>query len=156
MLETLEPLANIATSIAVAFAAWQLVLSHRQAVTSFEDSLAKEYRDIAAMLPTKALLGEQLSEEEYAEHFDEMYHYLDLCNEQVFLKQVGRVSNKTWTFWKDGISSNLRRPAFERAWSEIAARSSGDFSELRSLFPPKPFPQSPNNLIHATSEDARA
>lgn len=136
MLEILSALANVGTAIAVLVAAWQLVLSHRQAVTTFEDSLAKEYRDIAATLPVRALLGEPLSESEYADKFDEFYRYFDLCNQQVFLWQAGRVSDKTWAFWRDGISSNLKRPAFASAWSEVAARSNGDFSELRCVFPP--------------------
>src|SRR5258706_14203113 len=98
MLETLSALSNIATAAAVVVAAWQLVLAHRQSVTNFEDSFAKEYRELASELPTKALLGEPLTEEEYAEHFDELYHYFDLCNEQVFLRSIGRISEKTWNF----------------------------------------------------------
>lgn len=139
MLEIVSALANFATAAAVIVAAWQLVLTHRQSVTNFEDTFAREYRELAAKLPTKALLGEPLTEEEYVKHFDEMYHYFDLCNEQVFLRNLGRISEKTWNFWKDGIASNLKRPAFERAWAEIAARANNDFSELRALFPPKPF-----------------
>ena len=140
MLEVLSALANIATACAVVVAAWQLVLSQKQAVTTFEDSLAKEYRDIAATLPVKALLGQTLSESEHIEKFDEFYRYFDLCNQQAFLKQSGRVSDKTWQFWLEGIASNLERPAFERAWSEVAARSNGDFAELRALVLPKPLP----------------
>jgi hypothetical protein len=136
MLEILSAVANVATAIAVICAAWQLLLSQRQAVTAFEDALAKEYRDIAATLPVKALLGEPLTEEEHVKSFDEFYRYFDLCNQQVFLHQTGRVSASTWKFWQEGIASNLRRPAFARAWSEISDRSNGDFSELRSLFPP--------------------
>ena len=139
-IEVLAALANIATATAVVVGAWQLVLARRLSITNFEDTFAKEYRELAARLPTKALLGEELADVEYADHFDEMYHYFDLCNEQAFLRSIGRVSDKTWIFWKDGIASNLRRPAFERAWSEIAARANDDFSELRELFPPKPYP----------------
>jgi hypothetical protein len=134
----LSDIANLATAAAVIFAAGQIWLSKKQAVTAFEDSLAKEYRELAARLPTKALLGEPLTDEEHADSFDEMYHYFDLCNEQVFLKQANRISEKTWKFWEDGMKSNIGRPAFERAWSEIAARSESDFSELRSIIPPKP------------------
>src|SRR5512135_2892944 len=111
-IEVLAALANIATAAAVVVGAWQLVLARRLSITNFEDTFAKEYRELAARLPTKALLGEELTNEEYADHFDEMYHYFDLCNEQAFLRSIGRVSDKTWTFWKDGIASNLRRPAF--------------------------------------------
>lgn len=138
MLELLSAIANVATAMAVIVAAWQLVLSKRQAITTFEDSLAKEYRDIAATLPVKALLGEPLSDGEQVDKFDEFYRYFDLCNQQAFLRQTGRISDKTWEFWLDGIGSNIRRPAFARAWSEISQRSNGDFSELRELFPPGP------------------
>lgn len=142
---TFSDLANIATAVAVIFAAWQIWLSKKQAVTTFEDSLAKEYRELAARLPTKALLGEPLNDVEHAESFDEMYHYFDLCNQQAFLAEAGRISKKTWKFWKDGITSNIGRPAFDRAWSEIAARSSGDFTELRAIVSPRPQMQ-PNAL----------
>ena len=136
VLNILSALANVATAVAVMVAAWQLVLSKRQAVTTFEDSLAKEYRDIAATLPVKALLGEVLDDSVHIDKFDEFYRYFDLCNQQVFLRQSSRVSDRTWQFWQEGIASNLKRPAFSRAWSEVAARCNGDFAELRSLFPP--------------------
>jgi len=136
MSDTLSTISSIATAVAVIVAAWQLWLAHRQSVTTFEDSLAREYREIAASLPTKALLGEELSEEEYKEHFDEFYHYFDLCNEQAFLHQRGRIRRSTWKFWHDGMASNLKRPAFKRAWNEICERSNSDFSELREIFPP--------------------
>lgn len=135
---TLSDFASLATAAAVFFAAWQIWLTKKQSTTAFEDSLAKEYRELAANLPTKALLGDTLTDEEHSKSFDEMYHYFDLCNQQAFLADTGRISEGTWKFWKDGIRSNIRRPAFERAWSEIAARSSGDFTELRAITPPKP------------------
>lgn len=137
MLNLLSAIASVATAVAVIVAAWQLMLSRRQAVTAFEDSLAKEYRDLAAKIPVKALLGKPLDDAEFSDCFDTLYHYIDLCNEQAFLKNSGRISKATWAFWRGGIASNLRRPAFARAWSEIAAGSVGDFTELRAEFPPK-------------------
>lgn len=138
---TLSDFANVATAMAVIFAALQIWLSKKQAMTTFEDSLAKEYRELAARLPTKALLGEPLTDVEHIDRFDEMYHYFDLCNQQTFLANNGRISKDIWKFWKDGITSNIRRPAFERAWSEIAARSNNDFTELRAIVPPMPYVQ---------------
>lgn len=121
------------TAAGIFLAAWQLRVTKRQAITSFEDTIAREYRDLANLLPTTALLGEELPDAEYEQAFDELYHYVDLCNEQVFLRQLGRIRRQTWIFWRDGIRSNLRRPAFHRAWSEISQRSNGDFAELRRL-----------------------
>lgn len=121
------------TAAGIIVAAWQLRITKRQAVTTFEDTIAREYRTLANLLPTEALLGEELSEEKYQKAFDELYHYFDLSNEQVFLRQRGRIRRQTWAFWRDGICSNLRRPAFKRAWEEISRRSDGDFGELRRL-----------------------
>jgi hypothetical protein len=133
-LALLKILAEIATSIGVAFAALQLWLSHKQAVTAFEDSVNREYRDLAAELPIKVFLDDgSLSDEEYHEAFDKLYHYFDLSNEQVFLRQIGRVSQRTWTFWCDGIRSNVKRAAFSKAWGDIDKRIGGDFRELRRL-----------------------
>lgn len=137
MTTTLSDIASVATALAVIFAAWQIWLSKKQATTAFEDFLSREYRELAGRLPTKALLGEPLTDSEHEESFDEMYHYFDLCNEQAFLAGKGRISGVTWKFWRDGILTNIRRPAFERAWSEVARRSGGDFSELRAIAPPK-------------------
>lgn len=145
MVEYISMIADIAAAAALFVAAWQLVLVSNQNVTSFEDSFAREYRELVAKIPTKVFLNDPLTEDEYIQYFDEMYHYIDLCNEQAFLRKSGRISEKTWIFWKDGIASNLRRPSFERAWSEIAHRANGDFSELREIFPPKVFSQAPVN-----------
>lgn len=89
IIETLAALANIATAAAVVVGAWQLVLVHRLSVTNFENTFSKEYRELAAKLPTKALLGEEFTDDEHAKHFDEMYHYFYLCNEQAFLCSLG-------------------------------------------------------------------
>ncbi|MEQ1751985.1 MAG: hypothetical protein ABL974_21365, partial [Prosthecobacter sp.] len=113
---TPEELSHIATTAGVLFAAYQILLSRQQAQTSFEDALAKEYRDLVSKMPTKALLGEDLTDAEHAEAIDEFYHYFDLSNGQIFLRQINRVRPTTWKFWCDGIRTNLKRPAFKTAW----------------------------------------
>ena len=133
----LSEIASIATAIGVLLAAWQLWLAHRQSITAFEDSFAREYRKLMRRLPKKALLGESLTDAEYGKAFDEFYHYFDLCNEQAFLHERHRIRKTTWEFWCDGMTSNFRRPAFKRAWFEIASRANHDFSELRNIFPPE-------------------
>ena len=127
----------ITTAIPVLLVAWQLLRTHRQGVTEFEDALSREYRELAATIPTGAFLGEELSRQEYEANLDKFYHYFDLSNEQAFLHEQKRVRASTWKFWKDGVASNLKRPAFKRAWSEVCHRCS-DFAELRALFPPDP------------------
>jgi len=130
---TVSDIASIATALGVAVGAVQLIISQRQTVTAFEDSLNPEYRQLASSIPTQALLGEDLDDEAHKKHLDEFYHYFDLCNSQVFLRQKKRISAKTWDFWCDGIRSNLERPAFSRAWKKISARAGNDFTELKQL-----------------------
>ena len=130
---------SITTAVGVLLAAGQLLRTHRQSVTAFEDSLAREYRELVANIPAKAFLEGNLTEQEYEANFDKFFRYFDLCNEQVFLHEQGRIRASTWKFWKDGIASNLERPAFKRAWNDVCGRCS-DFAELRAHFPPDTVP----------------
>jgi hypothetical protein len=124
--------AAIVAAAGVFFAYWQLRTSKNIAQLQFEDGLAKEYRELANRIPTKALLGEELSEEEYQSSFDELFRYIDLSNEQVSLRQRARISQAVWEFWVGGIQTNLALPAFKRAWSEIQSKCES-FQELRRL-----------------------
>lgn len=142
--DLLQGASNSATAVAAvftAFGAWaavrQLRLLEQQSVTTFEDGLVDEYRDIAKELPLDALLGVDMGPQDVAAVLPVFYRYFDLCNQQVFLHEQGRIRTETWGLWRDGIVSNLQRPAFARAWAEIAAKAAGDFNELRALCPPK-------------------
>jgi hypothetical protein len=130
---SIQDVASIATAIGVFFAAFQLWHTRSRAITTFEDSLANEYRDITGSLPTEALLGEILTPEVQKIHFRDFYRYFDLTNSQIFLRQSGRISKKTWEFWVEGIQTNLARPAFASNWADISRRAGRDFSELRRL-----------------------
>lgn len=132
-IQKFEVAASVATALGVVCAVVQLRIAARQAVTDFEDSLAAEYRALAATLPTEALLGGKLSDDDHKNALDEFYHYFDLSNGQVFLRQKNRVSRSTFAFWRDGIKAHLARPAFVRAWVEISGRTPEDFKELRRL-----------------------
>jgi hypothetical protein len=129
----LQSMSEVGTTLGVGFAAWQLLQAHRQATTSFEDSVAREYRSIAHSLPVGALLGDVLTEEQFQEALDEFYHYIDLSNEQVFLRCQGRVSREAWQNWRDGIRDNLSKPAFKAAWDHVKSKAPHSFHELRSL-----------------------
>lgn len=130
---SIQDVASIATAVGVFFAAFQLLHTRARAITTFEDSLSTEYRRITDRLPTEALLGERLSPEIQKAHFHDFYAYFDLTNNQVFLRQIRRISKKTWDFWADGVQTNLARPAFAESWAEISRRAGSDFSELRRL-----------------------
>lgn len=135
-LELLSALSNIATAVGVAVAAYQLLITRRQATTTFEDTLNTQYRQAIERIPVEALFGEQLKAQDQADLLPSFYRYFDLCNEQAFLYSLGRVSEKTWRNWEEGIKGNMARPAFKVAWSEVARRATSDFESLRMLCPP--------------------
>jgi hypothetical protein len=131
--EVLTALGTLLTALGVAFAGVQLILNRRQARSQFEDDLTSVYRELVALLPVDAFFDETIASNIVSEHLSVFYRYFDLCNEQVFLHAKGRVSEETWHEWRSGIIANMRRPAFEAAWSEIEPHISGDFQELREL-----------------------
>jgi hypothetical protein len=124
---------SVATAVAVMFTRGQLKLSRDQATSGFEDQLEREYRQIIAQLPVDALLGEQLPAPVPGAVLAVFYRYIDLTNQQVFLRGQDRVSDATWASWREGIAHQLCRPAFKAAWSQLKDAVPEDFSELRRL-----------------------
>ena len=131
--EVVEAIAESVTALSVVVGVFQLWQTKKANQTQFEDDLTKEYREISKTIPIKALLGKELTTEESAEAQRGLYFYIDLCNEQVFLRQNGRVCRATWIFWQDGIKTNLARPAFKKAWEDFKLTAPKDFKELRRL-----------------------
>lgn len=123
---------SVGTALAVLVAAWEVRKSTQQARTDFEDELGQEYRQLAREIPVAAHLGAELTTHELESAFGIMYHYLDLSNQQVFLRMNGRIRRSTWVDWRDGIRSNLSKPAFAAAWQQVKNKSD-NFHELRRL-----------------------
>jgi hypothetical protein len=132
LFEWIQTIASIATAAGVGMAAIQIRLSKQQAATQFEDHLSSQYREIVRRLPIGALLGDSLSQE-HSTSLATFYDYFDLTNEQVFLRMKGRLREETWHDWRDGIQTNMDRPAFRTAWEEIRKRSPDTFDELGRL-----------------------
>ena len=87
----------------------------------FEDSMDKEYRKIIAKIPVDALLSRLVSskQREQWELRERIYNYLDLCNAQIYLRMIGRVSKRRWEDWRDGIEDHLRKREFADVWKEV-------------------------------------
>ncbi|HEX8979270.1 MAG TPA: hypothetical protein VF811_06130 [Parasulfuritortus sp.] len=130
-----DAVSAIATSVAalgVVFALWQIRLTRSIAQLQFEDALAREYRDLCTTIPAAVFLNGPFTEDDYQNSFDEFYRYIDLSNEQISLRQRGRISKDVWSSWCIGIEQNLALPAFARAWQEVKERTQS-FNELRAL-----------------------
>ncbi len=130
-----EAISAIATSVAafgVLLVLWQIWITRAIAQLQFEDALAREYRELCTTIPAEVFLKESLTDEQYKQTFDEFYRYIDLSNEQVSLRQRGRISYAVWESWCAGIKYNLGLPDFNKAWSDVKTRTPS-FQELRNL-----------------------
>lgn len=119
--DILQTLALLGTPVGLGFTVYQLALNRRQAITQFEDTLASEYRAIVGRLPLDTFHGVWRAAELEADEKRAMLQYFDLSNEQLRLVESGtRISDEAATTWGDGIRDNMRLPAFQRAWDELA------------------------------------
>lgn len=126
-------LAPYATAIGVAVAMIQLWRTASQSVTTFEGSISKEYRDIIRRIPYKALVGIEMGQSEKDEALNEIYNYMDLCNEQIFLRKAKRIRANTWKDWQEGMKLNFTLPLFQEASSQIFEKLPDTFKELRRV-----------------------
>lgn len=141
-LENLQKLSTIITALAACYAAYgvkvaqeQLKHLQSQATAEFELELSREYRNLIRKIPKSALLeGKELDEEVRELHFKRFYHYFDLCNAQVWIRKKGRISAETWNCWREGMKTDIARPAFRAAWVEVNTKCLPDhFEALRWL-----------------------
>ena len=128
-----DTVASIATSIGVGIVAWQIWESRKLAQTTFEDSLDQQYRSLVMQIPVDALIGKPISEDKKSDVREIIYNYLDLCNEQAYLRRKRRVSKLRWKDWGDGIKDNLCKPAFKEVWDEVKREAPSTFSSLTQL-----------------------
>lgn len=125
--------ASIATAIGVLVAAYELRETQKIAQTEFEDSLDQQYRELARGIPVDALIGKTVSDDKKELTRELIYNYLDLCNEQVSLRQKKRIRKDSWLDWSAGIKSHLQKIEFQSVWEEIKIESPGTFTFLEKL-----------------------
>lgn len=122
---------SLATAIGVCFGAWQIKVGKDQDQATFEDSLDQQYRSLAMDLPVNVLIGEPVEESDRNKVRELIFNYLDLANEQVYLRSKGRICKHTWSSWSSGIRLHLAKPAFSEVYIEIKDKC--DFTYLNRL-----------------------
>lgn len=122
---------SLVTAVGVGFGAWQIKISKDQAQSAFEDSLDQQYRSLSMALPVNILIGAPVKPQQRNEIRELVFNYLDLCNEQVYLRAKGRISKHTWASWSSGIKLHLDKPAFDEVYQEV--REESNFTYLDRL-----------------------
>ena len=118
--------------VGVFIAVWQIWESRKIAQTSFENGLNQEYRELVRDIPMDVLIGKPFKDKNDGLR-EIIYNYLDLCNEQTYLRQIKRISKSRWKDWNEGIRDNLSKPAFKEVWDEIKEMAPTTFTALDSL-----------------------
>ena len=124
---------SIATAIGVLIGVWQIRQNALLNRAQYEDSFDQQYRSLAMEIPVDALIGRPIDESDTQRVRELIYNYLDLSNEQVYLRTKKRITKDTWKDWSAGIRDNLKQPAFQAVWTEIKTNSPGTFSFLEAL-----------------------
>jgi len=124
---------SIFTAVGVLVAAFQLRVSSKIAQSEFEDSIDQQYRELTKGIPVDALIGKSVTAEKKDHTRELIYNYLDLCNEQIFLRKNRRVRKNTWVDWCSGIAANLEKVEFDSVWTEIKKEAPKTFTFLERL-----------------------
>jgi hypothetical protein len=45
--------------------------------------------------------------------------YLNLCSEEFYLHERGRIDDTTWAIWRQGMVTTLRLPWIQETWEEL-------------------------------------
>lgn len=137
LIEYLKELAPLITAVSVFLAALGIWINRLMAQSAFENQLAKEYRELIREIPVDVLIGKKgftsrnlRAQDQRAR--ENIFNYLDLCNEQVYLRRKGRIRSSTWKEWSSGMRDNLRLPMFEHVWIEIKDGQRPVFTELQT------------------------
>jgi hypothetical protein len=84
-------------------------------------------------IPVDALLGRAIPDDERRKVREIIYNYLDLCNEQAYLRNKGRITDARWNEWKQGMENNIKKPAFKDVWDEVKGEAPETFTSLKEL-----------------------
>lgn len=104
--------ANVATAAGISLVAYQLYVTRQQVVADFERTFVDRYEGIIRDAPLALLLGEPFDPHHDDRVLRAFFDYFELCEEEMTYRRIGKVSRSTWCDWWEGITLNLRRPAF--------------------------------------------
>lgn len=117
--EAVTALASTITAAAVIFAAIQVAFHNRQMHRDFESLYLQRYWTITDQRSRDFLVsGSHSAEDEKVIH-----NYLDLSNDQVSLRALGRITDDTWRFWEEAIYEFIySQPYYDYALEDAGLR----------------------------------
>jgi hypothetical protein len=85
----------------------------------------RRYGEIVRELPSEArrpgarFVFDELAPKEQDRLLNIARAYLNLCSEEYFLHDRGRIDDETWEIWREGIVDVLRAPWIQTSWAML-------------------------------------
>lgn len=117
---------QIATLIAVVVAAWQLLFHSRQMHREFEALYIARYWELMDRRSIRWVVADRQSRLDVVV----VKGYLQLCEDEIDCRRIGRVTDGTWDFWRAAIISQATDPHYGAVLTSAPA---SDYPLLREL-----------------------
>jgi hypothetical protein len=117
---------QILTAFAIVMAAWQLLFHSRQMHRDFEMLYVERYWRIMDNRSTEWRNGGDLQPSDRGVVQD----YLQLCEDEIDLRKLGRVTDNTWGFWANAIVAQTKSGPYAH---ELATSDLSLYPHLREL-----------------------
>ncbi|MEO8262345.1 MAG: hypothetical protein ABI566_07220 [Pseudolysinimonas sp.] len=115
-----------ATALAIVIGAWQLLFHSRQMHRDFESLYVERYWQIMDRRSNDWILkGKTKPEDETI-----IRQYLQLCEDEIDLRELGRVSDGTWKFWADAIRMQAGVEPYVSTLRKLGTRAYPSVSRL--------------------------
>lgn len=117
---------SVITAGSIIFAAIQIVSQTRQMHREFEALYVQRYwslmdrRSVSFERGGKVVRADQIV----------IHQYLQLCEDEIDLRRLGRVTDDTWRYWESSIRYQASEPAYRAA---VRSSSRSDFPSLKAL-----------------------
>jgi hypothetical protein len=105
-------IASIVTALAVAFAVGQLVVARQQSHREFENIYVQRFWAIIDQFTDEVAL--QPAPQSFAGH-DRVIalSYIRLCEDELDMRHLGRITNSTWSFWSPAIAATMSQTGYQ-------------------------------------------
>ena len=124
--EVVSAYVSVAAVLAVVFAAIQVMYLNRQIHRELESLYLQRYWDLMDRRSARFGLGGGPNRADKVV----IHAYLQLSNDQLGLRSVGRVTNHTWSFWARDITSQCRMSAYA---DQLRLSALDDYPRVRAL-----------------------
>lgn len=117
---------QLATLVAVVVAAWQLLFHSRQMHREFEALYIARYWELMDRRSIRWVVsGRQTTRDGVIAK-----GYLQLCEDEIDCRRIGRVTDNTWAFWRDAILSQTAEQPYRAV---LQSSPVSDYPRLREL-----------------------